>query len=218
MTFGENTDSRRWRLPALLLACSFLPGAAPLSVAETSSQVQTERAAGSDGWTVERLIGSLSKSLQSEVRYEETSFSTLLTKPLKTQGILRVTPPATLEKHVTAPHAERYVVEGETVFFTSKAKGVDRALPLQDYPGLRAFVEAFRSFLSNDVATLRRLYGVTLEGEPRRWILTLRPLDKATQELVEAIRFSGEGEQLKGIEVLAPDGDRSVMVITAGAP
>lgn len=218
MTFGRNTDSRWWGLPTLFLVWAFLPVSAPMSVAQTLPQTQTDRAGGSQGWTVERLIESLSKSLQSEVRYEETSFSTLLTKPLKTRGVLRVTPPATLEKHVTAPYVERYVVEGDTVFFTSKTKDVHRTLSLQDYPGLRAFVEAFRSFLSNDVVTLKRGYDVTLQGEPRRWTLILRPQDKDAQELVEAIRFSGEGEQLKGIEILAPDGDRSVMVLTTGAP
>lgn len=173
---------------------------------------------GARPWNVERLIESLSRALQSEVRYEETSFSTLLTTPLKTQGVLRVTPPATLEKHVTAPYVERYLVEGDTVFFTSKTKGVNRRLSLQDYPGLRAFVGAFRSFLANDVVALKRGYGVTLQGGPGRWVLVLRPQDEDAQELVEAIRFSGEGEHLKGIEILAPDGDRSVMAITAGAP
>jgi len=34
---------------------------------------------------------------------------------------------------------------------------------------------------------------------------------------VESIRFSGEREQVSSIEILAPDGDRSVMVITTGA-
>jgi hypothetical protein len=89
---------------------------------------------------------------------------------------------------------------------------------LHDYPALRAFIEAFRSTLANDVITLKRFYSVTLEGEPRRWGLMLRPLDKAVQELVESIRFSGEGESLSSIEILAPGGDRSIMVITTGAP
>ena len=160
MTVGKNNGSPRLRRLAVFLACSFLLGPAATSAAETSPQ--SEREEGSRAWNVERLIESLSKSLPSEVRYEETSFSTLLTKPLKTEGILRVTPPATLEKHVTAPHVERYLVEGDTVFFTSKAKGVNRTLSLQDYPGLRAVVEAFRSFLSNDVVTLKRGYGVKL--------------------------------------------------------
>jgi outer membrane lipoprotein carrier protein LolA len=89
---------------------------------------------------------------------------------------------------------------------------------LHDYPALGAFIEAFRSMLGNDVITLKRFYGVTLEGEPRRWVLMLRPLDTAVQELVESIRFSREREYLGSIEIQAPSGDRSVMVITTSAP
>ncbi len=215
MTFGKSNASRPLRLPALFLIWLFLPGPAPMSLAQTSPQ--SEREAGSPGWNVEQLIESLAKNRQAEVRYEETAFSNLLTQPLKTQGILRFTPPTGLEKHVTAPHDEHYLVEGDTVFFESKTKGTNRTLSLHDYPVLRAFIEAFRSTLANDVITLRRFYSVTLQGEPRRWVLMLRPLDKAVQELVESIWFSGEREHISIIEIRSPDGDRSVMVITTGA-
>ena len=89
---------------------------------------------------------------------------------------------------------------------------------MHDYPALQAFIEAFRATLANDVITLRRFYRVTLQGDPQRWVLILRPVDDAVQELVESIRFSGERDQVRRIEILAPDGDRSVMVITTGAP
>lgn len=215
MTFGKSNGSWSLRLPAVFLIWCFLLGPAPMSVAQTSPQ--SEREAGSTGWNAEQLIESLAKNRQAAVRFEETAFSNLLTEPLKTQGILRFTPPARLEKHVTAPYDERYLVEGDMVLFERKAKGINRTLSLQDYPALQAFVEAFRSTLANDIVTLKRFYSVTLQGEPRRWVLILRPLDKATQELVESIRFSGEGEQVRVIEIRAPDGDRSVMVITGGA-
>ncbi|RPH79160.1 MAG: outer membrane lipoprotein carrier protein LolA [Nitrospiraceae bacterium] len=216
MIFGKNNGSWSLALPALLLMWLFLPVPAPMSVAQTPSQ--SEREAGSTSWNVEQLIQNLAKNRQSEVRFEETAFSHLLTQPLKTQGILRFTPPTGLEKHITAPHDERYLVEGDTVLFESKTKGTKRTLSLHDYPVLRAFIEAFRSTLADDVVTLKRFYSVALQGEPRRWVLILRPLDKAVQELVESIRFSGEREQVGSIEILAPDGDRSVMVITTGAP
>jgi hypothetical protein len=215
MTFGESNRSPHLNRPAWFVAWSVFLCLAPMSLAGTSSQ--TEREGGSTGWNVEQLIENLAKNRQAEVRFEETAFSNLLTQPLKTQGILRFTPPTVLEKHITAPHDERYLVDGDTVLFESKTKGTNRTLSLQDYPALQAFVEAFRSTLANDVVTLKRFYSVTLQGAPRRWVLILRPLDKATQELVESIRFSGEGEQVRAIEIRAPDGDRSVMVITTGA-
>jgi Outer membrane lipoprotein carrier protein LolA-like len=215
MTFGKSTGSWLLRLPALFLIWLFLPGPGPMSLAQTSPQ--SGREAGSTGWNVEQLIESLAKNRQAEVRFEETAFSNLLTQPLKTQGILRFTPPTGLEKHITAPHDERYLVEGDTVLFESKTKDTNRTLSLHDYPALRAFIEAFRSTLANDVITLKRFYSVTLQGEPRRWVLILRPLDKAVQELVESVRFSGEMEHVSTIEIQAPDGDRSVMVITTSA-
>ncbi len=216
MTFGKSNDNWPLRLPALLVIWLFLPDLALISLAQPAPQ--SERAAESPGWNVEQLIGSLAKNRQAEVQFEETAFSNLLTQPVKTRGVLRFTPPAGLEKHITTPHDERYIVEGDTVMFESKTKGTSRTLSLHDYPALRAFIEAFRSTLANDVITLKRFYNVTLEGEPRRWVLILRPLDKAVQELVESIRFSGEREGLGSIEILAPGGDRSVMVITTGAP
>jgi outer membrane lipoprotein carrier protein LolA len=215
MTFGKSNGSWSLRLSSLFLIWLYLLGSAPMSVAQTSAQ--SEREGGSTGWNVEELIESLAKNRPVEVRFEESAFSHLLTRPLKTQGILRFTPPAVLEKHITAPYDERYLVEGDMVLIENKTKGTNRTLSLQDYPALQAFIEAFRSTLANDVITLRRFYRVTLQGEPRRWVLILRPQDKAVQELVEAIRFSGEREHVSNIEILAPDGDRSVMVITTGA-
>jgi hypothetical protein len=214
MTFGESNRSPRLNRPAWFFAWSVFLCLAPMSLAGTSPQ--TEREGGSTRWNAEQLIESLAKNRQAEVRFEETAFSNLLTEPLKTQGIMRFTPPARLEKHVTAPYDERYLVDGDKVLFERKTKGINRTLSLQDYPALQAFVEAFRSTLANDVGTLKRFYSLTLQGEPSRWVLVLRPLDKATQELVESIRFSGEGGQMRVIEILATDGDRSVMVIKAG--
>ncbi len=216
MIFGKSNDSWPLRLPALFFIWLFMPDTAPISLAQPSPQ--SERAAELSGWNVEQLIENLAKNRQSEVRFEETAFSNLLTQPLRTRGILRFTPPAGLEKHITAPHDERYLVEGDTVLFESKTKGTKRTLSLHDYPVLRAFIEAFRSTLANDLITLKRFYSVTLQGEPRQWVLMLRPLDKAVQELVTSIRFSGERERVSSIEVLAPDGERSVMVITTGTP
>lgn len=216
MTSGKSKGSRSLRLPVLFLIWWFLWGPAPMSTAQTAPP--SEHEGDTTGWSVEQLLANLAKNRQAEVRFEETAFSDLLTQPLKTQGILRFTPPAGLEKQITAPYDERYLVEGDTLLFESKTKGTNRTLSLHDYPALRGFIEAFRSTLANDVVTLRRWYRVTLQGEPRGWVLVLRPLDNDVRALVEAVRFSGEWDRISRIELLAPDGDRSVMVITTDAP
>jgi hypothetical protein len=216
MTFGKSNGSWPLGLSAVFLIWLFLPGPAATSGAQTPPP--PEREGESTGWNVDQLMESLAKNRPVEVRFEETVFSHLLAQPLKTQGILRFIPPARLEKHIAAPHDERYLVDGDTVHVASKTKGTNRTLSLHDFPALRGFIEAFRSTLGNDGITLRHFYRVTLQGEPRRWVLTLRPLDDAVQEMVESIRFSGERAQVRSIEILAPDGDRSVMIITTDAP
>src|SRR2546422_736274 len=82
-----------------------------------------------------------------------------------------LTAPARLEKHTILPVDERYLVEGDKVIVQSKARRMNKTLSLQDYPVLQAFVEAFRSTLANDVATLKHFYRVTLEGGPRQWVM-----------------------------------------------
>jgi hypothetical protein len=216
MIFWKNNGSWSFGLPATLLVWLFLPSLAPMSSAQPSLQPEDET--GSHGWSVEQLIERLAKNPESEVRFEETTVSNLLTQPMKTQGILRFIPPARLEKHITAPQTERYRIEGDTIHFESKSKGKSGTLSLQDYPVLRAFIEAFRSTLNNDVLTLRRFYSLALYGEPDGWVLILHPLDISVQELAETIRFSGVREHIHRIEILAPGGDRSVMVFKTGPP
>ena len=66
--------------------------------------------------------------------FEEATYSSLLTEPLIVKGVLRFTPPATMEKIITDPFRERYVIEGDRVLFDSERKGIKRAISLEDYP------------------------------------------------------------------------------------
>jgi NAD(P)-dependent dehydrogenase (short-subunit alcohol dehydrogenase family) len=137
----------------------FLSGPAPMSVAQTAPPSERDR--GSTGWNVEQLLEHLAKNRHAEVRFGETAFSDLLPQPLKTQGILRFTPPAGLEKHITAPHDKRYLVEGDTLLIESKTKGTNRTLSLHDYPALRGLIEAFRSTHTNYAAAKAGLHGAS---------------------------------------------------------
>jgi hypothetical protein len=169
-------------------------------------------------FSLAQLLSSLAKDGPAEVRYEERTFSSLVTEPLKANGILRFTPPATLEKHVLAPKDERYLVEADRVVVEVRQKRIRKVLALEDYPVLRAFVEAFRATLAGDARTLERFYQVRLEGTAERWILTMRPREQEVLEVVRSVRISGGHERLRQVEILSPDGDRSVMNIAAGGP
>jgi hypothetical protein len=217
MIFGMNIAISRvgWARPLtrpglLFLALAKLFGAgSPLYAAASGP---------SAGLSVEELISGLAKRNPEVASFEETTFSVMVTEPLKTRGFLKFTPPSRLEKHVTDPYEERYVIDGDKLLFESKRKRVNKTLSLDDYPALRIFVEALRSTLAGDSITLKRFYRATVEGELRRWTLMLKPLDRASQTLIESVRVSGEGHRITMIETRAPDGDGSILVVTKVVP
>ncbi|MSR23496.1 MAG: outer membrane lipoprotein carrier protein LolA [Nitrospiraceae bacterium] len=181
--------------------------------ADPTTQAEGNSATGE--WNVDQLIIRLAKQRKETVSFEETTFSAMLTEPLKTRGTLKFTPPARLEKHVTDPYDERYVIDGDNVLYEKNSTRVSKNFSLEDYPVLRVFVEVFRSSFAGDPVTLKRFYKATLEGKPRQWSLILHPQDVTIQSIVQSVRLSGEGGHITRIETRSPDGDRSVLVIQA---
>ncbi len=164
-------------------------------------------------WTVDVLVALLKEQREPSMRFEEATYSSLLTEPLIVKGLLRFTPPATMEKAITDPFRERYVIDGDRVLFESERKGIKRTIALDDYPALRSFVDAFRASFTGDAARLQKVYDVTLEGTRRRWTFLLRPREAAGQSMVDYILFTGSEGRVATIAIRLPDGDRSVMTV-----
>ncbi|MDO8355653.1 MAG: LolA-related protein [Nitrospirota bacterium] len=208
MNFG--TTQTRWIfvLSVLLLAGNVaeVTAESSLSLGDRSGNV----------WTVEQVVASLKEGREPSVSFEEATYSSLLTEPLIVRGLLRFTPPSTLEKEVLEPYRERYLIEGDRVTFESERKHVKKTISLEDYPALRSFVEAFRATLTGDVAQLKKVYETTVDGTSRQWTLLLRPYDPAGKSMVDYLLLSGSEGRLTTIAIRAPDGDRSVMTLRRG--
>jgi hypothetical protein len=186
---------------------------APKAVAPTAKPATASAAFGP-----EELLRLLARDRPLAVPFEETAVNNLLTAPLHSRGLLSFTPPATLEKRIDAPQQERYLITGDQLLVENKAQQLHQTLSLQDYPTLRAFVEAFRSTLAGDSASLRRYYALDLSGGNWRWILRLQPLDASMREFVSSISFSGEQGHLTSVQIVSPDGNSSKMVIGPWPP
>jgi len=191
----------------LIALCAFL-----LAGRETGASGDDPRGE----WTVERLVTLLKDQREPSLSFEEATYSSLLTEPLMTRGVLRFSPPGTMEKEVREPYRERYVIDGDQVLFESARKGIKKTLSLEDYPALRSFVEAFRASFTGDATQLKTVYETTIEGDRRKWTLLLRPHEPVGRSVVDSILFSGTEGRVDTIAVRAPDGDRSVMTLHRG--
>jgi outer membrane lipoprotein-sorting protein len=164
-------------------------------------------------WNVERLMALLGGQTAGTARFTERKYLAVLEAPVESSGELRYRAPDRLEKITLKPRPESLVLEGNTLTVT---RGERRhVVQLSDYREVAAFVDSIRATLAGDRAALEHTYALNLAGTPERWTLTLLPRDARMAEVVLRITIRGSRAQLREIEILQADGDRSVMDIVA---
>ena len=87
------------------------------------------------------------------------------------------------------------------------------SINLANQPEALAFVDSIRGTLSGNRAALEKNYALHLAGNADKWVLTLLPSDQKIASLVQRITVSGNKNQVRVIEYLQADGDRSVLNI-----
>ena len=167
-------------------------------------------------WDLTQLMQGLAQNKSGRASFVEKKYIALLDKPVESSGELLYTAPDRLEKRTFRPKPESMLIESGTLTVERNKRRM--TLRLQDYPELVAFTESIRGTLAGDVAALRRIYNLDLEGSEERWTLTLRPVETKMLEVVQRIRIGGSRAEVKTIEIEQTDKDRSVMVIAPLAP
>lgn len=205
-------------LPALCLGAALLWESVPAAADD-----DVQRAP----WTLDALMVSLAHTEHRSARFTERRYLAALNEPLDLSGTLAFTPPDRLEKTTLAPSRERLVVEGERLTIerdvdqgdaSSSSLSQRQSLDLGDHPELEALVESIRATLAGDGATLRRLFAVSVEGEPGGWTLGLVPWSERIQTFVRTIRIGGSGGIIQSIAIEQADGDRAVMTVVQDGP
>jgi hypothetical protein len=167
-------------------------------------------------WDIPQLMQGLAQNKSGRASFVEKKYIALLDKPVESSGELLYTAPDRLEKRTLKPKPESMLIESGTLTVERNKRRM--TLRLQDYPELVAFTESIRGTLAGDIAALRRIYNLDLEGSEERWTLTLRPVETKMLEVVQRIRIGGSRAEVKTIEIEQTDKDRSVMVIAPLAP
>ena len=157
------------------------------------------------------LMGLLAQRPRGEARFTEERVVQGLDQPLIASGTLSFTAPDRFERRTLKPRPETLSVDGNTLTLTRS--GRSRTMTLDAAPEAAAIVEAVRGTLTGNGAALQRLYRPTVRGSAAQWSLSLMPLDAALIAQVRAVQIDGQQDQVRRVEVMLADGDRSTMRI-----
>jgi len=157
------------------------------------------------------LMAALAKNRQGIAFFEEKKFISVLDQPVESSGELRFVAPDHLEKITLKPRAESLVLDGDRL--TLERRGRKKVVALGDYPEIAGMIESIRATLAGDRKALERVYHLSFSGDSEDWELILIPLDARIAKVVARVRMHGAGAQMREVEILQFDGDRSLMTI-----
>ena len=150
------------------------------------------------------------------VPFTEVQYLAVLDRPLESSGELWYQAPDRLEKRIVKPRPATLVLAHGVL---SATRGHHtRTVDLAAWPQLAPLLECLRATLAGDRAALERIFSVQLEGDATRWTLRLAPRDPDAAHAVSLVEITGAGAELKTVEILEADGDRSLLTIGAELP
>lgn len=162
-------------------------------------------------WTIDQLMQSLAQAKPGRASFVETKTIALLDRPITSSGELSFTAPDRLEKRTLKPKPETMLVQGGVLQLERGRQ--KQSVQLQDMPELAGFIDSIRGTLSGNRALLERSFRLKLDGPAERWTLSLLPTNPNMATMVHLIRISGAGNNVRSIDVIQTDGDRSLMTI-----
>ena len=160
-------------------------------------------------WDVDQLMKMLAGQAGGQVRFTEHKFIAILDRPVVSTGEMQFIPPHRLLRRTETPVAETMVLDGDTIEI--RREGRELQLRLHDYPEAVAFIDSIRALLAGNRGALERNFALFLSGDASEWTLNLLPNDTRLADLVHRIHIRGNGKQVRSIEILQADGDRSLM-------
>lgn len=193
---------RRGTLPWLLCALAAGQGAAAA-------------APGTQGAPLERLMALLAQRRHDEVTFLEKDYLTVLTRPLKSSGVLVYDAPGHLEKRTLKPHRITLVLDHGSL--TAIRGGHTYHIDLSAHREIAPYIDAVSDTLSGNRAALERLFKVSFAGSLARWTLTLRPRE-ARSSHIRRIRIEGARADIRAVGILKTNGDHSQMTLGPAPP
>lgn len=160
---------------------------------------------------VDQLMGELARHKGGRAKFVEKRTLAVLDRPIIATGEMTYTAPDRLEKRTLTPQPETMLLDKDRLSLERGKRKL--SIKLSSQPEARAFVDSIRSMLSGNRAALEQSYALQLSGNGDDWVLTLSPSEPKIAALLQRITVSGAKDQIRSIEYLLADGDRSELTI-----
>lgn len=157
------------------------------------------------------LMSLLAQRRSGEARFSEERHVQGIAQPLTSNGLLSFAAPDRFTRTTLQPRRESMAVAGP--FVTVERNGRSREFALDAVPELNAIVTAVRGTLTGNADALRQAFEPAVNGSATAWTLTLVPREQSLQAVIKQMRIEGRSSDMRRVEVLLADGDRSVMTI-----
>lgn len=160
---------------------------------------------------VGQLMDELARHKGGKAKFVEKKYISLLDKPVISTGEMTFSAPGFLEKRTLTPKVETLRLDKDLLSIEREKQKF--TINLSSQPQALAFIDSIRATLSGNRAALEKNYLLHLAGNSDKWVLTLLPSDEKISAFVLRITISGSKNQIRSIEYLQADGDRSLMNI-----
>jgi outer membrane lipoprotein-sorting protein len=158
-----------------------------------------------------QLTQLLASKRSGEATFVEKREVSVLDRTVMTSGRLSFEAPDTFVRENLKPQRERVAVVGNML--TMSRGDRSRTVALDSVPEASVIIEAIRGTLTGNREGLQKLFETGVSGNAERWSLELVPRDARLRAQVATVRVSGRQAEVREMQVVMPDGDRSTMTI-----
>lgn len=122
--------------------------------------------------------------------FVQTKQMAALKKPLVTSGHLVFSRQHGVLWQIEKPYRMSYLL-GETRIVEIASDGSRRVRETRDVPGLAQVARVFRAMLGANSDALHEYFDATLQGDPTRWAVELKPRQSKLAQYLTAMHLSG---------------------------
>ena len=158
-----------------------------------------------------QLTQLLASKRSGEATFVEKREVSVLDRTVMTSGRLSFEAPDTFVRENLKPQRERVAVVGNMLTMSRGER--TRSVALDSLPEASVIIEAIRGTLTGNRDALQKVFETSVSGNAERWSLELVPRDARLRAQVTTVRVSGRQAEVREMQVMMPDGDRSTMTI-----